>query len=176
MPAKSITKANPKASKGKINLSKAKKPKITPKKQLAKAKAPAKTHTPSPEPKENSSTTSHSSFVYSPSEPQERLFDLFHNSDPTSEPEEDPVTVENQIEGIVHPCKTQNQQKTTAKPLKEIDNLNAVIDKKWVKAGVAQIALKNLDLPYFSPNNYDKKITVRNIPDINLILTERKSW
>ncbi|KAJ9057244.1 hypothetical protein DSO57_1024452 [Entomophthora muscae] len=52
-----------------------------------------------------------------------------------------------------------NQQRISAKPLKEIDNLNAVIDKKWVKAGVAQIALENLDLPYLCPNNYDKKIT-----------------
>ncbi|KAJ9058287.1 hypothetical protein DSO57_1013773 [Entomophthora muscae] len=69
------------------------------------------------------------------------------------------VTVENQMEGIVRPRKTRNQQRTATKPLKEMDDLNAVIDKKWVKAGVAQIALKNLDLPYFSPNNYDKKIT-----------------
>ncbi|KAJ9052816.1 hypothetical protein DSO57_1030471 [Entomophthora muscae] len=69
------------------------------------------------------------------------------------------VMVENQMEGIARSCKTQNQQRTADKPLKEIDNLNAVIDKKWVKAEVAQIALENLDLPYFFPNNYDKKIT-----------------
>ncbi|KAJ9074061.1 hypothetical protein DSO57_1010149 [Entomophthora muscae] len=74
-------------------------------------------------------------------------------------PTEVTVTVENQMKGITRPRKTRNQQRTTAKPLKEIDDLNAVIDKKWVKAGVAQIALENLDLPYFYPNNYDKKIT-----------------
>ncbi|KAJ9063884.1 hypothetical protein DSO57_1036284 [Entomophthora muscae] len=75
------------------------------------------------------------------------------------------VTVENQMKGITRPRKTRNQQRTATKPLREIDGLNAVIDKKQVKAGVAQIALENLDLPYFYPNNYDKKITCYTLFD-----------
>ncbi|KAJ9088188.1 hypothetical protein DSO57_1025630 [Entomophthora muscae] len=83
-----------------------------------------------------------------------------HAHDEAANPLPSPgVTVKNQMVGIVRPRKTRNQQRTATKPLREIDNLNAVIDKKWVKAGVAQITMENLDLPYFYPNNYEINIT-----------------
>ncbi|KAJ9087616.1 hypothetical protein DSO57_1031400 [Entomophthora muscae] len=87
MPPKSINKAAPKASKGKTTPPKARKAKTNPKKQPAKGKAPPKTPTPSPKPEETSPTPSHSPFVYSLSDPQEKLFNFNCNSEPTPEPE-----------------------------------------------------------------------------------------
>ncbi|KAJ9083854.1 hypothetical protein DSO57_1030377 [Entomophthora muscae] len=46
-------------------------------------------HTPSPEPEETSPTLPHSPFVYSLSDPQEKLFSFNRHSDPTSEPEDE---------------------------------------------------------------------------------------
>ncbi|KAJ9072835.1 hypothetical protein DSO57_1039609 [Entomophthora muscae] len=92
MPPKSINKAASKASKaskGKTTPPKAKKAKTTPKKQSDKGKAPPKTPTPSPEPEETSPTPPHSPFVYSPSDPQEKLFNFNCHSDPTSEAEDE---------------------------------------------------------------------------------------
>ncbi|KAJ9048334.1 hypothetical protein DSO57_1039736 [Entomophthora muscae] len=87
MPPKSTAKAAPKASKSKITPPKAKKAKTTPKKQPSKAKVPPKTPTLSPEQEGNSPTPPHSPFVYSLSDPQEKLFNFNCHSDPTSEPE-----------------------------------------------------------------------------------------
>ncbi|KAJ9055300.1 hypothetical protein DSO57_1005127 [Entomophthora muscae] len=89
MPPKSINKAASKASKDKTTPPKAKKAKTTPKKQPAKGKAPPKTPMPSLEPEETSSTPPHSLFVYSLSDPQEKLFNFNCHSDPTSEPEDE---------------------------------------------------------------------------------------
>ncbi|KAJ9051147.1 hypothetical protein DSO57_1007298 [Entomophthora muscae] len=92
MPPKSINKAAfkaTKASKSKVTPPKAKKSKTTPKKQPSKAKALPKTPTLSPEPEGNSPTPPHSPFIYSPSDPQEKLFNFNRHSDPTSEPEEE---------------------------------------------------------------------------------------
>ena len=83
------TKSCAKASKAKTNPPKAKKAKTTPQKQPAKAKKPAKTPTPSPEPEENSPTSPHSPFVYSPTDPQEEEYNYNRHSDPTSEPEQE---------------------------------------------------------------------------------------
>ena len=90
MPPKSNPKATPKASKGKTNPPKAKKPKTTPKKQSSKFKVPFKIPTPSTEPEATSPTPPHSPFVYSPSDPQEKLFNFNRHSDLTSEPEQKP--------------------------------------------------------------------------------------
>ncbi|KAJ9053852.1 hypothetical protein DSO57_1020295 [Entomophthora muscae] len=79
----------PKASKFKIPPPKSNKAKTTPKKQPSKAKAPPKTPTPSPELEGNGPTPPHSPFVYSPSDPQEKLFNFNCHSDPTSEPKEE---------------------------------------------------------------------------------------
>ncbi|KAJ9051073.1 hypothetical protein DSO57_1039688 [Entomophthora muscae] len=92
MPPKSTAKAASKASKAsksKITLPKNKKAKTTPKKQPLKANAPPKTPTPSPEQEGNSPTSLHSPFVYSPSDPQEKLFNFNCHSDPTSEPKDE---------------------------------------------------------------------------------------
>ncbi|KAJ9087215.1 hypothetical protein DSO57_1035339 [Entomophthora muscae] len=89
MPPKSINKAASKASKGKTTPPKAKKAKTTPKKQPSKGKAPPKTTMPSPEPEETNPTPPHSPFVYSPSDPQEKLFNFNCHSDPISEPEDE---------------------------------------------------------------------------------------
>ncbi|KAJ9066074.1 hypothetical protein DSO57_1013297 [Entomophthora muscae] len=64
MPPKPTTKATPKASKGKA----------TPKKQSSEAKTTSKTLTPSPKPEETITTPHNSHFIYSSSDPQERLF------------------------------------------------------------------------------------------------------
>ncbi|KAJ9067158.1 hypothetical protein DSO57_1002641 [Entomophthora muscae] len=89
MPPKSTAKAAPKASKSKITLPKAKKAKTTPKKQPSKAKAPPKTPSLSPKQEGNSPIPPHSPFIYSPSDPQGKLFNFNCHSDPTSEPEDE---------------------------------------------------------------------------------------
>ncbi|KAJ9062426.1 hypothetical protein DSO57_1010882 [Entomophthora muscae] len=87
MPLKPNTKAAPKASKAlKSNITPSK-AKTTPKKQPAKDKAPPKKPTPSSEPEETSLIPPHSHFVYSPSDPQEKLFNFNCHYGPTSVPE-----------------------------------------------------------------------------------------
>ncbi|KAJ9050869.1 hypothetical protein DSO57_1010208 [Entomophthora muscae] len=71
------------------SLTQGQKGQYNPKKQSSKAKALPKTPTPSPEQEGNSPTPLHSPFVYSPSDPQEKLFNFNCHSDPTSEPEDE---------------------------------------------------------------------------------------
>ncbi|KAJ9056759.1 hypothetical protein DSO57_1029700 [Entomophthora muscae] len=91
MPPKPLKKAlfkASKASKDNNNPLKAKKFKAA-KKKPAKAKVPPKTSTSSHNPKETIPTSSHSPFFYSPSDPQEKLFNFNHHYDHTSETEEE---------------------------------------------------------------------------------------
>ncbi|KAJ9052408.1 hypothetical protein DSO57_1034433 [Entomophthora muscae] len=60
--------------------------------------------------------------------------------------------------------KKKNGNRKAAKPLKVLDDLNLVIDKKWVKAAPVDGEGINLHIPEFFPNNYALKITRYHYP------------
>ena len=68
------------------------------------------------------------------------------------------VTVVKFITGIACPRKKKGQKRVVVKPLKYIEDINQVIDKKWVLAGLAFKQDRSQELPLLCPANYGANV------------------